>query len=126
MRPLPLAGRVLVATALLAGLAGCELMKRNEGALAVINNRVIGMPAGEFFDRYGRAELRTELADNSTDYVWRSAVPFAPPGMEGQDERICKMHVLADKRGRIASVQIVVDGAGYKSTSRCSEIFAAQ
>ena len=43
----------------LAGLAGCELLKRNEEATAVINARVLGKPAGEFFDRFGHASKRT-------------------------------------------------------------------
>ncbi len=119
-------GRALAAAALLAALGGCELLKHNEEALAIINARVIGMPAGDFFDRYGRAKTRSESADGGTAYDWISSVPYAPPGPEGLDERVCKLHLTADKRGRIAAVQIQYDAQGMKSTSRCGEIFAAK
>jgi hypothetical protein len=123
----PLLARPALATAGLAlavALAGCELMKRNEEALAVVNKRVVGMPAGEFFDRYGRARTRNELGDGSTEYEWISAVAGARPGPAGLDDRICRLRLASDRNGRISRVQVLYDAPGNKSTSRCGEIFS--
>jgi hypothetical protein len=119
-------GRALVAASLMVALGGCELFKTNQQVLAVINQRVIGMPAGDFFDRYGRPSSRTEKLDGSTEYDWISAVPYARPGPEGLDDHLCKLHVASDPRGRISSVEVVYDAPGLKSSSRCGEIFAAK
>jgi hypothetical protein len=122
---LSITSRAVAAAALLVGLGGCELLKHNQEAQAIINARVIGMPAGDFFDRYGRPRSRSEIADGGMAYDWISGVPYARPGPEGLDERVCKLHLTADGRGRINSVQIQYDAQGTKSTSRCGEIFAA-
>ena len=122
---LPYLCRALAAASLLAGLGGCELLKHNAQALAIINQRVVGMPAGDFFDRYGRPRSRRENADGSLDYDWISAVPYAKAGPEGLDEHVCKLHIGTDTRGRIQRVEVQYDAPGLKSTSRCGEIFAA-
>lgn len=122
-----LLGRTACATLAVAGLvavAGCELLKHNEEATTVINRRAIGMPAGEFFDRFGRPGKRLEASDGSAVYDWVSSVPEAPPGPEGRDDRLCRLKVSVDKRGRISAVEILFDAPGRKSTSRCSEVFA--
>ncbi len=41
------------------------------------------MPAGEFFDRYGKASARREAVDNTTWYDWISDLGYAPPGFAG-------------------------------------------
>ncbi len=116
--------RPICAAIAFASIAGCGLFK-NEEVANVVNRRAVGMPAGEFFDRFGRAGLKRELGDGSADYEWISSVPFAPPGPAGQDERICKLRVSVDVRGRVSAVQILYDAQGVKSTSRCGEIFSA-
>ncbi len=118
-------GRALAAASLLIGLGGCGLLKHNEEAQSIINARVLGMPAGVFFDRYGRAAGRSELVDGGMSYDWISSVRYAPPGPEGLDSRVCKLRLTADKQGRISAVQIQYDAPGMKSTSRCGELFAA-
>ena len=115
----------LAAAPLLVALGGCELLKHNQDALAVVNARAIGTPSGAFFDRYGRPWSRRELADGGMQYDWISSVPYARAGPEGLDEHICKLRLAADKGGRISAVQIQFDAPGLKSTSRCGEIFAA-
>lgn len=125
--PIALLGRTACATlavAALAAVAGCELLKHNEEATTVINRRAVGMPAGEFFDRFGRPGKRLEASDGSAAYDWVSSVPEAPPGPEGRDDRLCRLKVSVDKRGRISAVEILFDAPGLKSTSRCSEVFA--
>ena len=118
--------RRVLAAALLVGLGGCELLKHDAEALTVINSRVLGMPAGDFFDRYGRPSGRAETVDGGMAYDWISSVRFAPPGPEGLDDRVCKLHLTADRQGRINAVQVQYDAPGMKSTSRCGEIFAAK
>ena len=117
--------RALAAAALLIGLAGCELLKHNEEALAIINARVLGKPAGEFFDRYGRAFNRVQAGVDATLYDWTSDIPLAAPGPESRDERICRLRLTVDKAGRVSAVQVLFDAPGRKSASRCGEIFAA-
>ncbi len=118
-------GRALCAALVLGTLSGCELMKRNEEATTVINRRAIGMPAGEFFDRFGAHGRKREQGDGSAEYDWVSNVPFAKPGPDGLDEHICRLKISVDNKGRVSAVQILFDAPGLKSTSRCSEIFAA-
>ena len=117
---------VLVALAsLVVALSGCELMKRNEDALAVIHKRVLGMPAGEFFDRYGRPRQRSEIAGGTIEYDWISAVGYARPGPEGLDEHLCRLRLTSDARGRISRAEVLYDAPGLRGGSRCGEIFAA-
>ena len=118
--------RLLAAAALAGTLAGCELLKHNEETATVVNSRILRMPAGEFFDRYGRPASHVETPDGGAAYVWTSSVPEARPGPEALDERICRLHLSVDKDGRIAAVDVLFDAPGLKSTSRCSEIFAAR
>jgi hypothetical protein len=115
----------LFAVALLVAVGGCEVFKPNEEAMANINQRALGKPIGEFFDRYGRATARTEISDSTAIYNWISDVGMTRPGPEGQDERICKLRLTVDKAGKINDVQILYDAQGIKSRSRCAEIFAA-
>ena len=121
----PLVLRGLVAAALLVAIGGCELFKHNEETMAIINSRVLGKPAGQFFDRYGRATSRTEVADNTAIYHWTSDIGATAPGQVGVDERICRLRLTADRAGRISGVEILYDAQGTKSRSRCGEIFAA-
>ena len=92
---------------------------------AVVEQRLIGKPASEIFDRYGRPASRTEIADSTSIYKWISDVGATPPGPEGQDDRICRLYLTVDKAGRIKSVDISYDAQGKHSRSRCAEIFAA-
>ena len=125
MSPLPAFLRRLVAAALLIAVGGCELFKHNEEAQAIVNQRVLGKPVGEFFDRYGRATARTEVGDNTAIYNWISDRGTTRPGPEGQDERVCRLRLTVDKAGKVSDVQILYDAQGVKSRSRCGEIFAA-
>jgi len=125
MMSTPFPGHALAAVSLLVALGGCGLFKTNEEVLATVNKRAIGTPVGDFFDRYGRPRSRSELADGSTEYDWISSVPYARPGVEGLDDRVCKLHLGADQRGRINRVEVTYDAPGLNSISRCREIFAA-
>ncbi len=121
--PMTFALRAALAGAVVLGaLAGCGVFKNNEQALAVVNARALGMPAGEFFDRYGRPEQRHELPDNTLQFVWVSPRD-APTGFAEVDDHICSMRISVDARGRIAGFEIMYDGQGNKRVSRCAEIF---
>jgi hypothetical protein len=104
-------------------LAGCGTFKNNEESQAIVSKRVVGMPAGDFFQEFGRFRSRNESPDGSVLYRWESAMGPAPPGPHGPDERICRMDVFADRRGRIESVNILLNDPGRASNSRCSELF---
>ncbi|HWK85480.1 MAG TPA: hypothetical protein VNS61_17280 [Caldimonas sp.] len=111
----------------LAALAGCGSLTNNDAAQAVVNERVIGMQAGDFFQQFGGTRTRSEQADGSTSYDWKSALgPTQNAGYYGLDERTCTLHLVADKKGKIASVDVVLDNVGRVSTSRCTEIFKAR
>jgi len=125
LSPLPAFLRRLIAAALLIAVGGCELFKNNQEVQVIVNQRVLGKPAGDFFDRYGRATARTEIADNTAIYNWISDRGTTRPGPEGQDERVCRLRLTVDKAGKISDVQILYDAQGVKDTSRCGEIFAA-
>ena len=117
--------RALAAASLLAALAACGVFKGNEQVLAIVNKRLIGMPVGEFFDRYGTPRTRSEKPDGAMEYDWISPVPYARPGPEGLDDHVCKLVLTSDPRGRINGVVVRYDAPGLKSASRCGEIFAA-
>ena len=120
------APRAAAAAALLLAVAGCSVFKTNEEAQAVINQRVIGMQVGDFFDRYGRPKLREAQADGTTEYAWISAITATPnSGYYGLDDRTCTMRIIADRNGRIVSATILQDMPGRTSTSRCLELFKA-
>ena len=118
--------RAVAAASFLVAVAGCGLLGHNEEALAIVNGRVLGKPAGDFFDRYGRASSRIEAGADATVYDWMSDFGQAPPGPAGRDERVCKLRLTVDKGGKVSAVQILYDAQGTKSASRCGEIFAAK
>jgi hypothetical protein len=112
------------AAALLAvALAGCGTFKSNEEAQTVVTRRVVGMPAGDFFQQFGRYRSRTEQPDGSALYAWESAMGAAVAGPQGTDDRVCRLRLFADKRGRIESVNVLFDDPGRISTSRCTDLF---
>jgi len=118
------APRAAAAAALLLAVAGCSVFKTNEEAQAVINQRVIGMRVGDFFDRYGRPKLREAQADGTTEYAWISEITATPnSGYYGLDDRTCSMKIIAAKDGRIITASIVQDMPGRTTTSRCLELF---
>ena len=125
MSPLPAFLPPLAAAALLIAVGGCELFKTNQEVQVVVNQRVLGKPVGEFFDRYGRATASTEIGNSTAIYNWISDRGMTRPGPEGQDERVCKLLLMVDKASKISDVQILYDAQGVKDTSRCGEIFAA-
>jgi hypothetical protein len=111
---------------LLCGLAACSVFKNNEEAQAVVNQRVIGMPAGDFFQAFGPARSRSEQLDGSTSYDWISSTGKVAAGPGWLDDRTCTLRVVADKRGRIATADVILDNPGRVSTSRCGEMFKAK
>ncbi|MDQ2926707.1 MAG: hypothetical protein M3R22_00865 [Pseudomonadota bacterium] len=110
----------------LCSLAACSIFKNNEEAQAVINQRVVGMAAGDFFQTYGPARTRSEQLDGSTAYDWQSSIGKVAAGPVGLDERTCTLRIVADRRGRVATADIVLDNPGRVSTSRCGEMFKAK
>ena len=112
--------------ALPLALAACSLFKGGEDTQLLINKAVLGMPAGEFFSRYGPAYAREEQLDQTTQYKWASRIGSTVPGPMSLDERVCKLNVVSDSRGRIAAAAITQDNPGRISTSRCTEVFSGK
>ena len=112
--------------ALPLALAACSLFKGGEDMQLLINKAVVGMPAGDFFGRYGPAYEREEQLDQTTQYKWASRIGSTVPGPMSLDERVCKLSLVADSRGRIASATVSQDNPGRISTSRCTEVFSGK
>lgn len=123
LRPASSAAATTAGLVLACALASCSVFKSNEEAQAILAQRIAGMTAGQFFDTYGRAKKRYELANGSVEYYWESQVGSVPAGPAGLDERVCKLNLLVTKDGRIDSVTIAQDNPGRMSTSRCGELF---
>jgi hypothetical protein len=118
--------RAAAIVALLLGAAGCSVFKTNEEAQAAINQRVVGMQAGDFFDRFGRAKIRDPQSDGTIEYQWISPMgETRNSGYYGLDDRTCTLRIVAGKDGKIQSAIILQDMPGRTSTSRCLEMFKA-
>jgi len=118
--------RAAATLSLLLAIAGCSVFKTNEEGQAALNQRVVGMSVGDFFERYGSWKTRQVQPDGAVEYAWISATT-APPnnGFYGLDDRTCSIKIIADKNGRILTATIVDDMPGRTTTSRCTEIFRA-
>ena len=125
-RPASFAAAATAGLVLACAFAGCSVFKSNEEAQAILTQRVAGMTVGQFFDTYGRAKKRYELANGSVEYYWESEIGAVQAGPAGLDERVCKLNLLVTKDGRIDSATIAQDNPGRKSTSRCGELFKAK
>jgi hypothetical protein len=44
-------------------------------------------------------------------------------GVRGQEDKICRLTITTDKKGRIATAFIVRDAKGERRLSRCAELF---
>ncbi|MEO8523181.1 MAG: hypothetical protein ABI460_00540 [Caldimonas sp.] len=123
--PVPI--RTAVALLLLSGLAACGVLKKDETVQSVVNKRVIGMPAGDFFDQYGKWKQRAELLDGTVEFSWTSAIGASTAaGYIGLDDRTCTLRLVVAKNGKIASADVVLDNQGRASVSRCEEMFKAK
>ncbi len=122
---IPVPVRAAAALPLLVALAACgTLFKKDEEVQAVVNNRVIGMAAGDFFDQYGIWRQRTELLDGTTEFSWTSATASrTAAGYVSLDDRTCTLRVVVAKNGKITSAEVIYDNQGRVSTSRCGELF---
>lgn len=123
----PVPVRTAIALLLLASLAACGILKKDEGVQSVVNSRLVGMTAGDFFDQYGKWRQRTELLDGTVEFSWTSAIGASTAaGYIGLDDRTCTLRVVVAKSGKIASADVVFDNQGRVSTSRCEELFKAK
>ena len=125
---IPGLARASTALLLLAALTGCgTLFKKDEAVQSVVNNRAIGMSAGEFFDQFGVWRQRTELLDGTIEFSWTSATAkTTPAGYVSLDDRTCTLRVIAAKNGKIVSAEVIYDNLGRNSTSRCAELFGTK
>ena len=109
----------------LSALAGCSVPSalKGEDPQAIVNQRVIGMSIGDFFERYGRVPVREESRDGSMVFNWEGGRAKIPAGPRGPEESLCRLRLAVDKGGRIVSAPIMRDGQGERRLSRCVELF---
>jgi hypothetical protein len=112
---------------LISSLAACAVFQHSEETTQVIvNRRLVGMSIGDFFETFGSPRNRTEMLDGSTAFDWKSRSGAVPAGFAGLDDLACTLRIVADKRGRIATADVVRDDPGRVSSSRCGELFEAK
>ena len=117
--------KIAFVPALLLALAGCQNFLRDPAADAqtIVNRRVLGLSAGEFFQRYGAPRRREESSDGTLVFAWEGGLQSVPAGVYGPEELVCGLHITTDRRGRIVAAAIVRDGKGQRNSSRCAELF---
>ena len=120
----------LLSTSLLLPLAlgGCGAFFRinaEQDPQQAVNQRVLGLRLGEFFERYGAPTRREESTDGVLGFNWSSPNRYVAAGPVGPEEQFCRLRVVTERNGRIASATIVRDGRGTRHQSRCVEIFGA-
>ena len=111
--------------ALLLALSGCQnfLRSPDADAQAIVDRHVLGLSAGEFFQRYGAPRRREEANDGTLTFAWEGGLESVPAGVYGPEELVCGLHLTTDRRGRIVAAPIVRDGKGKRRSSRCAELF---
>lgn len=112
--------RIICLALLLAG-CGTIVHINGEEAQEQIDQRFIGMRIGDFFDRYGPPISRAEANDGSRAFIWEDAPERTPAGPEHIEESICRLRIVTDPQGRIASVPIIHDAKGRRHLSLCLE-----
>jgi hypothetical protein len=106
-------------------LAGCNtiLHINGEEAQQIVDKRAVGISAGDFFQRYGAPYTREEARDGSLSFNWEGGLAKIAAGPRGLEEKICRLHISADKNGRILAAPIIRDAQGEHRLSRCAELF---
>lgn len=123
LHPEPTRAAAFALAVAIAAATGCGSLGSNTEVQTIVTQRAAGMPAGNFFERYGPWKRRLEQSNGGADYLWESAVGPTPRGALGPDDRICTLRIAVDKAGRIEAAVVAVDNPGSSSSSRCGEIF---
>ena len=105
-------------------LAGCQSFFRSadEDAQVIISQRLVGTSVGDFFQHYGKPQVREEARSGALEFSWEGGLKSAAPGLQGPEESICRLLVSADRNGLITAATIVRDGRGERRRSRCLEL----
>jgi hypothetical protein len=105
-------------------LAACGIFdKTDQGTQAILDQRLVGMPMGDFIDGFGMPRSRSGQLDGTTAYFWMSKVDGTASGFAPIDNASCSLNIVADARGRIISAQVVLDDPGQSTSSRCEALF---
>ena len=116
---------ILAAVAACTALGGCESVLRvnSEDAQKIVDGKAVGVPAGDFFQRYGKPAIRREASDGTVSFEWEGGTVSVAAGVRGLEDKICRLHITTDKRGRIVTAPIIRDAKGERRLSRCAELF---
>jgi len=104
-------------------LAGCMSVLRGEDPQVIVNKYAVGVPVGDFFQRYGTPRVREEAPDGTLQFTWEGGRAKVAAGPRGPEESLCRLRLTTDRAGRIVSAPIIRDGQGEKRLSRCVELF---
>lgn len=115
----------LVLPVLLGGCGAFFRINAEEDPQAAVNRRVLGLRLGEFTERYGAPSRREESAEGILGFQWSSPGRYVAPGPVGPEEQFCRLRLVTDRSGRIATATIQRDGRGERHQSQCVEIFGA-
>jgi len=118
MRPTALLAPVVVSV-----LAGCALRAPVDASQVAVDAKAVGVPAGDFFERYGRPVTRVEQADGTFVFEWEGGSVKMAAGPTGLEDKICRLRLTTGKDGRIATAEITRDAKGERRLSRCAELF---
>jgi len=115
---------VAVMSACIAALlSGCFLRGPVDASQVAVDSKALGVPAGDFFDRYGRPLARLERADGTFIFDWEGGSEHMAAGPNGMEDKICRLRLTTGKDGRIVSAEIMRDAKGERRLSRCAELF---
>jgi hypothetical protein len=105
-------------------LTACGIFgQTDQGTQTIIDQRLIGMPMGEFIDSFGVPRNRSQQLDGTTTYYWASKGAGASTGFAPLDDASCSLTIVADTRGRIISAQVILDDPGPNTSSLCEALF---
>lgn len=102
---------------------GTVLHVNGEDAQGLVDQRVLGMSVGDFFDRYGAPRTRAEAPDGTRSFGWESGFANVAAGPQGAEERSCVLQLTSAKNGRITAAKITSDAPGERHLSRCADLF---
>ena len=111
---------VLVSAAL--ALGACASRGSVQPSQAAVNAKAVGLSVGDFFERYGRPLSRLERSDGTLVFDWAGGDTRVAAGPYGPEEKICRLLITTDTKGRIVSAEITRDAIGERSLSRCVEV----
>jgi hypothetical protein len=106
---------------LLSGLGACSHM-RGPDPQGVVDQKLVGTPVGDFFERHGAPRSRTLGADGRHSFDWESGFEGVGNGPRAGAGLHCQLHITSAPNGRIVAATIVSDMPGQRHLSYCLDL----